>query len=519
MDKIAIGLKIKEERKKRGFSQLQLGTLCGLTDKAVSKWENGKAIPDRTVCEKLSGLLGFDLDIMINEDLPPDEAEKLVNKQINKLWEKAEERMKELYGEDPPLQVENRFIMERDMLHSSRCIILFDILAKVKEAAIRKPARFDANGSDCFLSFLLGATAVNPMEPHLRCPKCKKVEFHPEVQSGWDLEEKVCECGARMEADGQDIPVESYILGGTGKYEYFKCAVDTDFFDEAEKIILNYGEQFFAMERYHEEEEEGWLKDPILGQQVYNPETGEKERYHYMPLSVLLFAPKKKAKIQKPERISGPSEMINWGRESPYPAICLMGGFIEPSYLANPSPFRSTPDKLVRQDIMERALKDYWEFWGFVLEERTDLKFPDLTPYIGKLTFGKFVTLICSVNNLYMCSGPEELAKKVGFDDLTELPLSREDLWKMICSRTPYPGYMTGTVGEIMWNTAGGKYLKNDYSAGPTERDRKLFREMNLPEWFEDYAAEFMILCYRRPYIDLAIRLLEDARQKIRERR
>ena len=42
---------------------------------------------------------------------------------------------------------------------------------------------------------------------------------------------------------------------------------------------------------------------------------------------------------------------------------------------------------------------------------------------------------------------------------------------------------------------------------------------MNLPEWFEDYAAELIILCYRRPYIDLAIQLLEDARQKMRERR
>ena len=153
------------------------------------------------------------------------------------------------------------------------------------------------------------------------------------------------------------------------------------------------------------------------------------------------------------------------------------------------------------------------------MNERCEMVFPDIEKYKGKLTFGKFVTLICAVNNLYMCGGPEALAKKVGFDEMTEMPLSMEDLWKMICSRTPYPGYMTGAVGEIMWNTGRGKYLRNDYAPGPTDRDRKLFREMNLPEWFEDYAAEIMILCHRGLYIDLAIRLLEDARKKIRERR
>ncbi len=521
MDKIAIGKMIKAERQKRGITQWQLGKLCGgLTDKAVSKWENGKAVPDRTVCQKLSSLLGFDFDLLINDNLSPDQAEQLINNQKIALWEKAEARMKELYGKEPPLQIENRFLLEKNTLRYNSCVILFDVLAKVKDAARKRPARFEAPGCECFVSWLLGATEVNPLEPHLRCPKCKRVEFHPEVQSGWDLEETVCECGTRMEADGQDIPVETCLIGGVKMYEHFSCPVDPEFMKEAERIILTYGEQYFGMEVYREEEEEGFVTEPDTGAYVIDQETNKKIPYHYMPVSVLLFRPKKQDKIKRPESIGGPSEMLNWGREAGCPAICLMGGFTDPPYTALPSPFRSTPDKLVKQEIMEQALKDYWAYWDPVLQERTELKFPDLTPYIGELTFGKFVTLICSVNNLYMCGGPEALAQKTGFGDLTDMPLSMEDLWKLICSCTPYPGYMSGTVIELMIKVKNGEYLGGrEYLPGPSAHDRKLFRELNLPKWFETYASDIFCLCYRTPYIEMAIRLLEDARKRIRERR
>jgi hypothetical protein len=95
-----------------------------------------------------------------------------------------------------------------------------------------------------------------------------------------------------------------------------------------------------------------------------------------------------------------------------------------------------------------------------------------------------------------------------------------EDLWKLICSCTPYPGYMSGTVIELMIKVKNGEYLGGrEYLPGPSAHDWKLFRELNLPKWFETYASDIFCLCYRTPYIKMAIRLLEDARKKIRERR
>lgn len=517
MDNITVGNKIRELRKAKGFSQYQLGVMCGLSDKAVSKWEQGLALPRRTACEKLSGCLGFDFGIMIDDILSPDEAEKLVREQVEKLWTKAESRMKELYGEDMPFRIENRFILEKNMLHSGKSVILFDILAKVHEAARQKGARFDSSGCECFTAWLLGATEVNPLEPHLRCTKCGKVEFHPEMQSGWDLREKTCECGGRMDPDGHDIPVETDIIREGPLYEYYRCPVDISFMEEAERIILSYGEQFFGMEKISEPEQKGYVTDPETGSIVYDAETGEKIPYHYLPVSVLVFRLKKKAKARKPEKISGPTEILNWGREEGAPAICLEGDFFEPYYLSKPSPFKSDPRDLVRQEIMGRALQDYWKYMDPIMNERTDLKFPDLTPYLGKLTFGKFVTLICSVNTLYMCGGPENLAEKCGFEDLTDMPLSMEDLWIMISRSSAYPGYMSGTVWKLIWKVMTGQYLVTQVQNGPGPRDLKLFKELGLPDWFETYAKEVFCLCYRTPYIDLGIRMLEDARKKIRE--
>ena len=45
MDQIKIGRFIAERRKQQGMTQMQLAEALGLTDRAVSKWENGISDP------------------------------------------------------------------------------------------------------------------------------------------------------------------------------------------------------------------------------------------------------------------------------------------------------------------------------------------------------------------------------------------------------------------------------------------------------------------------------------------
>ena len=57
MNQIKIGKFIAECRKKNNLTQMQLAEKLNITDRAVSKWENGKAMPDSSImldlCEKL----------------------------------------------------------------------------------------------------------------------------------------------------------------------------------------------------------------------------------------------------------------------------------------------------------------------------------------------------------------------------------------------------------------------------------------------------------------------------------
>ena len=63
MDQIKIGRFIAERRKKKNLTQMQLAEKLGITDRAVSKWENGKGMPDSSLMLDLCS----ELDITVNE--------------------------------------------------------------------------------------------------------------------------------------------------------------------------------------------------------------------------------------------------------------------------------------------------------------------------------------------------------------------------------------------------------------------------------------------------------------------
>ncbi len=63
MDQKKIGTFIVTCRKEAGYTQAVLGEKLGVTDRAVSKWETGKSLPDPSLMLPLCGLLG----ITVNE--------------------------------------------------------------------------------------------------------------------------------------------------------------------------------------------------------------------------------------------------------------------------------------------------------------------------------------------------------------------------------------------------------------------------------------------------------------------
>ena len=49
MDQEKIGKFIAESRRGQGLTQMQLAELLNITDRAVSKWERGKSLPDSSI--------------------------------------------------------------------------------------------------------------------------------------------------------------------------------------------------------------------------------------------------------------------------------------------------------------------------------------------------------------------------------------------------------------------------------------------------------------------------------------
>ena len=66
MNQIKIGKFIAECRKKANLTQMQLAEKLGITDKAVSKWERGVAMPDTSIMLALCDILSISVNELLS---------------------------------------------------------------------------------------------------------------------------------------------------------------------------------------------------------------------------------------------------------------------------------------------------------------------------------------------------------------------------------------------------------------------------------------------------------------------
>ena len=67
MDQLKIGKFIAECRKQKKLTQMQLSEKLNITDKAISKWERGEAVPDIAVLKQIADFYGVTIDVLISE--------------------------------------------------------------------------------------------------------------------------------------------------------------------------------------------------------------------------------------------------------------------------------------------------------------------------------------------------------------------------------------------------------------------------------------------------------------------
>lgn len=69
MDQIKIGKFIAERRKSLNLTQMQLAEKLGITDRAISKWENGKAMPDSAIMLELCEILQISVNDLLHGEV------------------------------------------------------------------------------------------------------------------------------------------------------------------------------------------------------------------------------------------------------------------------------------------------------------------------------------------------------------------------------------------------------------------------------------------------------------------
>jgi transcriptional regulator with XRE-family HTH domain/DNA-directed RNA polymerase subunit RPC12/RpoP len=98
MNQIKIGKFIAECRKKNNLTQMQLAEKLNITDRAISKWENGKSMPDSSIMLDLCNELGISVnELLSGEMIEMKEYDKRAEELLLEMAKKEEINNKKLF--------------------------------------------------------------------------------------------------------------------------------------------------------------------------------------------------------------------------------------------------------------------------------------------------------------------------------------------------------------------------------------------------------------------------------------
>ena len=97
MNQVKIGKFIAERRKGANLTQMQLAEKMNVTDRAVSKWETGKAMPDSSIMLDLCKILGITVnDLLSGEVVTVENYDKELEKNLIEVVKQKERADRQL---------------------------------------------------------------------------------------------------------------------------------------------------------------------------------------------------------------------------------------------------------------------------------------------------------------------------------------------------------------------------------------------------------------------------------------
>ena len=162
MDQIKIGKFIAECRKKNNLTQMQLAEKLNITDRAISKWENGKSMPDSSIMLELCN----ELKISVNELLS---GEMIEMKDYNQI---AEKNLLEMAKKE---EVQNKKMMFYEIVIGYMSSVTFLILLFTASFAVENIVSRIILFILAFLVLIIGVSFALKIETetgYYECQKC-----------------------------------------------------------------------------------------------------------------------------------------------------------------------------------------------------------------------------------------------------------------------------------------------------------------------------------------------------------
>ena len=162
MNQVKIGKFIAECRKKNNLTQMQLAEKLNITDRAISKWENGKAMPDSSIMLDLCN----ELKISVNELLSGEVLE------MNSYNEKLEQNLIDMVKQKE--QSDKRLLTMEIVIGVLAGLVLFILIfvASFVEMADWLRILFIIIGLIPFMIGILFAIRIEQTAGYYECQKC-----------------------------------------------------------------------------------------------------------------------------------------------------------------------------------------------------------------------------------------------------------------------------------------------------------------------------------------------------------
>lgn len=201
MDQIKIGKFIAERRREKNLTQMQLAEKLNVTDRAVSKWECGKTMPDSSIMLDLCYVLGITVtDLLYGEVISMDNHNEKLEEQLLEIIKQKEESDKRLLSLEWVIGILSLLVLFIPIIIASYlpmedwqrivlifsgfipCFVGFFYAVKIEQVAGYYECK------ECGHRYVPTYKAVN-LAPHMgrtrkmTCPKCGKKSWQKKVIS------------------------------------------------------------------------------------------------------------------------------------------------------------------------------------------------------------------------------------------------------------------------------------------------------------------------------------------------